>query len=208
MSQVGSISNANPNTTNITNDNKIKNNDDSFESIIDAGLKKDIENATSMEKMEKLGGPKPPKPESTMHKVGRFLTGILGGLLLAAGVAAAVAATVASCGLAAGVVAGVAATVVGAVGVTGASVIAGAAGAAGIGLIAGSHAMKPKNPEALLQTQQPAEKSVPLAGSTTAVPPSPLAIAASGLAPVWVSTRQVPSSCLVASIWPCGIRSR
>ena len=58
------------------------------------------------------------------------------------------------------------------------------------------------------KAEKSAEKSVPLAGSTTAVPPSPCAIAASGLAPVWVSTRQVPSSCLVASIWPCGIRSR
>ena len=152
MSQLG-ISNVNPNTemnvSNISDDNDL-------ESIIDAGFKKNIENETSMEKMEKLGGPKPPKPESTMHKVGRYLTGILGGLLLAAGVAAAVAATVASFGLAAGVVATAAAAVVGAVGVTGASVAAGVAGAAGIGFIAGSAAMKPKEPEALLQ-QEPRE---------------------------------------------------
>ena len=65
MSQLG-ISNVNPNTemnvSNISDDNDLEN-------IIDAGLKKNIENETSMEKMEKLGGPKPPKPESTMHKV-------------------------------------------------------------------------------------------------------------------------------------------
>ena len=94
MTQVGTISN--PNTTNISTDNIIKNNDDSLENIIDAGLKQEFEKETSLEKMEELGGPKPAKPESTMHQVGRFLTGILGGLLLAAGVAAAVAATLSS----------------------------------------------------------------------------------------------------------------
>ena len=146
MSQLG-ISNVNTQPQ-ISTDNIIKENDDD---IIPAGIKENYEKETSLEKMEQPRPPAAPKPESTMHKVGRYLTGILGGLLLAAGVAAAVAATVATCGLAGGVIAGVAATVVGTVGGAAATaVIAGAAGSAGIALITGSHVMKPRNPEALL----------------------------------------------------------
>ena len=39
--------------------------------------------------MEQSRKPSAPKPESTAHKVGRFLTKILGGLRLVVGVAAA-----------------------------------------------------------------------------------------------------------------------
>ena len=144
-----------------TDDLSVDSMSESDEKMFSADFKEQYDKQTAPEKFEKLGGPTAPKPESTMHKVGRYLTGILGGLLLAAGVAAAVAATVATCGLAGGVIAGVAATVVGTVGGTAATaVIAGAAGSAGIALITGSHVMKPRNPEALLQTQQTAKQEI------------------------------------------------
>ena len=63
------------------------------------------------------------------------MTGIAGGLLLAAGLAAAAVATVASFGLA---VPGAIAAVAAAVGVTGASITSGVTGAAGIGCLVGS----------------------------------------------------------------------
>ena len=97
-----------------------------------------------------------------MHKVGRYLTKILGGLCLVAGVAAAVAATVASCGIGGAVLAGAAGILTGTLGITGTSVLAGAAGATGIGLLVGSSKMKPTDPKALLQPQQAAQGKVAL----------------------------------------------
>ncbi len=122
MSQF-SVQSTNSNPLNINPNEGIKN-DDSRMSI-DSETKNKINEHTSLDKMENLGGSKPPKPESTLHKVGRFLSGIIGGLLLAAGIAAA---TIASCGIAVGVA------------------------AAGIGLIAGATALRPKNPDALKNT--------------------------------------------------------
>ena len=151
MTQVGSISNANSQPQ-VNNDNTIKNGDDKSNIILDKGTENLIKKETSLENTEKLkfGGRTNPKPESTMHKVGRYLTKILGGLCLVAGVAAAVAATVASCGIGGAVLAGAAGVLTGTLGITGTSVLAGAAGATGIGLLVGSSKMKPTDPKALL----------------------------------------------------------
>ena len=109
MSQFG-ITSANSQPQ-VNNDNTIKNGDDKSNIILDKGTENLIKKETSLENTEKLkfGGRTDPKPESTMHKVGRYLTKILGGLCLVAGVAAAVAATVASCGIGGAVLAGAAA---------------------------------------------------------------------------------------------------
>ena len=146
MTQLSSISNANPQQ--VSTGNGIKENED----ILSPEIKKSYENETGPGKTEQLrtGGKTDPKPESTMHKVGRYLTKILGGLLLAAGVAAAAAATVMSFGFGGAFIAATIGVVTGALGLTGVSVIAGVAGAAGIGLLATSEFMRPDDPEALL----------------------------------------------------------
>ena len=92
--------------------------------ILDEELKKNFAEVTDLKNMEQLKSDLNAKPESTMHKVGRFLSGILGGLLVAAGIAVA---AVATCGIGVGVA------------------------AAGIGLIATSVALRPKNPGATAQ---------------------------------------------------------
>ncbi len=83
------------------------------------------------------------KAETTGHKAGRIIAGILGGLLLAAGIAAAAVAVTATLGVAVGVLGTVAAFA----GITGSSIAAGAAGAAGIGLITTSALLTPKHPD-------------------------------------------------------------
>ncbi len=83
------------------------------------------------------------KPETTGHKAGRIISGILGGLLLAAGIAAATVAVTATFD----VVVGVLGTVAAFAGITGSSIAAGAAGCAGIGHITTSALLAPKHPE-------------------------------------------------------------
>ena len=63
-------------------------------SMFSFDTKEKYEKVTDLKNMEDMNEIKAPKPESTMHKVGRFLSGILGGLFLAAGLAAATAVTI------------------------------------------------------------------------------------------------------------------
>ena len=97
--------------------------------LIDDKTNEIQEKLTSQDNLEKLGTKK------SSGKIGRIMTGIAGGLLLAAGLAAAAVATVASFGLA---VPGAIAAVAAAVGVTGASITSGVTGAASIGCLVGS----------------------------------------------------------------------
>lgn len=124
------------NTTEISQ-NKVEDNN-----LIDKKTSEIQEKLTSQDNIEKLG------THSSSGKLGRIITGIAGGLLLAAGLAAAAVATVASMGLATGIIAAVA----GAIGITGSSVSAGVLGAAGIGCIAGSIAGG-RNAEAFVDAQ-------------------------------------------------------
>jgi hypothetical protein len=97
--------------------------------LIDDKTNEIQEKLTSQDNLEKLSTKK------SSGKIGRIMTGIADGLLLAAGLVAAAVATVASFGLA---VPGTIAAVATAVGVTGASITAGVTGAAGIGCLVGS----------------------------------------------------------------------
>ncbi len=98
------------------------------------------ENLQKVTDMKNLEGV---KAETTGHKAGRIIAGILGGLLLAAGIAAAAVAVTATLGVAVGVLGAVAAFA----GITATSITAGAAGCAGIALIATSAHMAPGHPE-------------------------------------------------------------
>ncbi len=98
-------------------------------------VKDKVEEVTNINKLQDV------KAESTGHKAGRIISGILGGLLLAAGIAAAVVATTATFGAAAGILGTVAAFT----GITGASIAAGTAGTAGIALITTSALLAPKH---------------------------------------------------------------
>ncbi len=105
--------------------------------IINKQTRDSIKETTNIKNIEKI------VPESTGHKVGRIIAGILGGLLLAAGIAAATVAVTATLGVAVGVLGTVAAFA----GITGSSIAAGAAGCAGIGLITTSALLAPKHSE-------------------------------------------------------------
>ncbi len=109
----------------------------------DVGNKEPVDDKTKtvQEKISEINNLEKVEPESTGHKAGRIIAGILGGLLLAAGIAAATVAVTASLGVAAGVLGTVAAFA----GITGSSIAAGAAGAAGIGLITTSALLSPKH---------------------------------------------------------------
>ncbi len=111
--------------------------------ILDKQTKDDVKKATDLNQMEKV------KPETTAHKAGRIIAGILGGLLLAAGIAAATVAVTATFGVAVGVLGTVAAFA----GITGSSIAAGAAGCAGIGLITTSALLAPKHAEVPAQPE-------------------------------------------------------
>ncbi len=111
--------------------------EDVNKNLLDENVKKDVKDATDLSKIEKLNS------ETTAHKAGRIIAGILGGLLLAAGIAAAAVAVTATLGVAVGVLGTVAAFA----GITATSIAAGAAGTAGIALIATSAHMAPAHPE-------------------------------------------------------------
>ena len=102
---------------------------DKIDEIVDQVYDEEMAKLTSQDSIEKLGTDKKPS------KVGRIMSRIAGGILLAAGLAAAATATVVSLGVAPAVIAA-AATAIG--GVLGTSIAAGVTGAAGIGCLVGS----------------------------------------------------------------------
>ena len=123
---IGSISNRPSNISDVSgadNQKRIE------EDIIDKQTSKIQDELASQDNIEKLGTGKKPS------KVGRIISRIAGGILLAAGLAAAATATVVSLGVAPAVIAA-AATAIG--GVLGTSIAAGVTGAAGIGCLVGS----------------------------------------------------------------------
>ncbi len=139
---------SNQQTGNVNNNN---------ENNIDDKIKTEQKKLSSMVNFEKVS------TETTGHKAGRIIAGILGGLLLAAGIAAATVAVTATLGVAVGVLG----TVATFAGITGSSIAAGAAGAAGIGLITSSALLAPKHLQEShvsveLEEQNPAEDTVPV----------------------------------------------
>ncbi|WP_281071891.1 hypothetical protein [Succinivibrio dextrinosolvens] len=123
---IGSISNRPSNISDVSgadNQNRIE------EDIIDKQTSKIQDELASQDNIEKLSTDKKPS------KVGRIMSRIAGGILLAAGLASAATATVVSLGVAPAVIAA-AATAIG--GVLGTSIAAGVTGAAGIGCLVGS----------------------------------------------------------------------
>ncbi len=112
------------------------------ENLLDDKLKKDVKDSTDLSKIEKLNS------ETTAHKAGRIIAGILGGLLLAAGIAAATVAVTATFGVAVGVLGTLAAFA----GITASGIAAAAAGCAGIGLITTSALLAPKDPSAMAES--------------------------------------------------------
>ncbi len=127
---------------------------DMKDKLIDDNIRDSLKSITDINKFEEL------KPETTGHKAGRIIAGVLGGLLLAAGIAAAAVAVTATLGVAVGVLGTVAAFA----GITATSIAAGSAGCAGIGLITTSALLAPKHAEvpasAAAQEKMPSSKYV------------------------------------------------
>ena len=78
MSQL-SVSSSNSSQINVIDNSH----DADVSGVLDNELKKDFDEKTDLKNIEQLKTDKNAKPESTLHKVGRFLSGILGGILLA-----------------------------------------------------------------------------------------------------------------------------
>ena len=78
------MSQLNVSSSNSSQINVIDNSHDADVSdVLGNELKKDFEEKTDLRNIEQLKTDLNAKPESTLHKVGRFLSGILGGILLA-----------------------------------------------------------------------------------------------------------------------------